>query len=302
MPQIDANRDRGTTAKMIAETTSSPLTSQAETSGSAPGLAVRPKAAPRRVTDAPGWESLTRLLWDAYWEDPCDEHRNLLVEAYQYVVQSLVRRLSARLPRSIERGDLVTAGNVGLMGAICNYDQSRGVRFESYCEMRVRGSLLDELRTQDWLPRPWRHRIEAHKRVREELRSQLGRRPSDTEVSRAMGMNLGEYEFLFGTGLPGTPRGAGIGADGEDDGGLDIVADVRSATPEERLTREEILRLVAQKLTEQEYRILYLKYWEDLSMREIGQLVKLSESRVCKIHMRLIERLQDRLRAHSPQD
>ena len=290
---------------MIAETTSHPVTSEPATSrtaGTTPGQAEKPRPASRRSPTAPGWESLTRLLWEGYREDPCDEHRNLLVEAYQYLVQSLVRRLAARLPRSIDRGDLVTAGNVGLMGAICNYDDSRGLRFESYCEMRVRGSLLDELRVQDWLPRPWRHRIEAHKRVREELRAQYGRRPLDDEVAQAMGMDLREYEFLFGTGLPGTPRGPVIGPDGEEDSGLEIVADKRATTPEERLTREEILRLVAQKLTEQEYRILYLKYWEDLSMREIGQLVKLSESRVCKVHMRLIERLQDRLRAHVPEE
>ena len=90
-------------------------------------------------------ETVTRLLWELYWEDPCDAHRNLLVETYQKLVRDVVRRFAARLPRTIDRGDLLTAGNVGLISAIQSFDPERGVRFESYCEMRIKGALLDEL-------------------------------------------------------------------------------------------------------------------------------------------------------------
>ena len=246
-------------------------------------------------------EIVVRALWDAFWSVPSTENRNLLVESYQHLVHDLVRRFSNRLPRTVDRGDLGTAGNVGLISAITGFDPERGVRFESYCEMRIRGALLDELRAQDWLPRPWRQRIEAHKRTREELRTRLSRRPRDEEVAQAMNMDLREYELLFGTGLPGLPAGSMPGTK-EPDGapaGLDVVPDTKSATAEDLLSREEILRLVAERLTEQEYRILYLKYWEDLPMREIGELMSLSESRVCKIHARLLERLKERLRQHS---
>jgi len=113
-------------------------------------------------------------------------------------------------------------------------------------------------------------------------------------------MPLGLYRQVFGVGMPGAPIGAmpPQRSSGEDPlPGLDIVPDTHSDAPGEKLSRDEILRLVAQRLTVQEYRIVYLKYWEELSMREIGELMRLSESRVCKIHMRLLERLKDRFHA-----
>lgn len=237
-------------------------------------------------------------LWRAFRRRPGPSQRNLLVEAYQHLVAGVVRRFAARLPRTVDRGDLVTAGNVGLMSAVVSFDPSRRVSFEAYAEMRIRGAVLDELRTEDWLPRPWRQRIEMQKRVVERLRTELGREPRDDEVAQAMDIPVAEYELLFGTGLPGAPTGTRStdGGDEHQASGLEIVADTRNDPPGEKLTRDELLRLVAQRLTAQEYRIVYLKYWEELPMREIGQLTNLSESRVCKIHSRLIDRLKDRFR------
>ena len=241
----------------------------------------------------------SRGLWRAYWKAPSDERRNRLVEFYQPLVRDCVVRLAQRLPRSVDRGDLETAGNVGLMGAVCSFDPARNVRFEIYAEMRIRGAMLDELRTQDWLPRPWRTRIDLQRRTLEALRAEFGREPSDPEVASAMGLPFEEYEQLFGTILPGVPSGSmPQGGDGESlPSFLDGVIDTRNGQPGEELTRSELLRLLAQRMTEQEYRIVYLKYWEDLSMREIGQLTRLSESRVCKIHTKLLERLKDRFSA-----
>jgi len=254
-----------------------------------------------KPTGEPPLNGVYHELWEAYWDGPCDERRNDLVEAYQRLVEDVVRRFAARLPRTVDRGDLRTAANVGLMGAVGTYDPGRGVRFESYCEMRVRGALLDELRSQDWLPRPWRQRMELQKKTSERLRSELSRDPRDEEVARAMELPIASYELLFGTGMPGGPGAARALGDMDGDGaqGLDVVPDARSHDPGERLTREELLGLVAQRLSEQEYRIVYLKYWEELPMREIGEVMGLSESRVCKIHARLIERLQDRFRVHA---
>lgn len=239
-------------------------------------------------------------LWGAYFAAPGDQTRNLLVEAYQGLAKDIARRFGARLPRSVDRGDLQTAASVGLIHAVEGFDPERGVRFESYCELRVKGALLDELRSQDWLPRPWRQRVEQQKRATEKLRSNLGRPPGDDEVAAEMGLGLDVYLQTFGVGLPGTPMGSMSGDEGDEDGGpaLDVVPDLSTEAPGDRLSREELLTLVSQKLTEQESRIVYLKYWEELPMREIGDLTGLSESRVCKIHTRLIERLQDRFRVH----
>jgi RNA polymerase sigma factor for flagellar operon FliA len=229
-----------------------------------------------------------------------DGPRNALVEHYQFLVREIVGRFAARLPRTVDRGDLQTAASMGLISAVSSFDRSRGVRFEAYGERRIKGALLDELRTQDWLPRPWRQRIELQKRTVERLRSEGRREPRDHEVAAEMDLPVEEYQALFGTGLPGAPtrsRGFAEG-DSESASALEGLPDPREDGPEERITREELLSLIAQKLSEQEYRIVYLKYWEELPMREIGELTGLSESRVCKIHTRLIERLQERLRVH----
>ena len=118
-----------------------------------------------------------------------------------------------------------------------------------------------------------------------------------------MDLDRDVYQRTFGTGLPTAPTGSMPGDESDDDVTpmLDVVPDPHAEAPGDRLTREELLRLVAQRLTDQEYRIVYLKYWEELPMREIGQLTNLSESRVCKIHARLIERLRDRFRVDVPE-
>jgi len=255
---------------------------------------LRPRYKPPGFTH----EELDRC-WNEYHANRCDETRNRLVEAYQDFASAVTRRFAARLPRSVDRGDLLTAGHVGLMNAVVAFDPERGVRFESYCELRVKGALLDELRTQDWLPRPWRQRLEQKKRSIEALRAREGREPADEEVAREMGLSVDLYQQLFGVGLPGTPSGSG-GHGGCDDDlflSLEVVPDSASGDLDDGLTRDELLTLVTRGLSDQEFRILYMRYWEGLAMREIGELTGLSESRICKIHMRLIERLQERLRA-----
>lgn len=227
----------------------------------------------------------------------CDRARNALVEHYQPLVRMIAGALERRLPRSVDRGDLETAGNVGLMSAIEAWDPARGVPFELYAEHRLRGALLDELRNLDWLPRPWRARLETRRRAIERLRAALGREPWDEEVAHALSIPVDEYRQDYGPGLVDGPVTPSWGDDGNSSGGptLDGVADQAREAPEERLTRDDLLRLVAQKLSVLEYRLVYLKYWEEMPLREIGSVLGLSESRVCKIHMALLDRLRDKL-------
>lgn len=258
-----------------------------------PVTEVRPRPGARRARSV----DPTASLWRQFARSRGADARNALVELYQGLVADFVRRFALRLPRSVDTGDLLTAANVGLIAAIESYDRRRGVPFESYCELRLRGALLDELRSQDWLPRPWRARLERHKRVVEQLRARLARQPSEAEITSELGMDPLEYATGFLRGLATAP-GPAIAPTDEDEGaGMEVMPDPCTEAPGERLTREDLLALVAQKLSPQEARIVYLKYWEDLSLREIGELEGLSESRVCKIHMKLLERLQERLRA-----
>jgi RNA polymerase sigma factor for flagellar operon FliA len=235
-------------------------------------------------------------LWRAWRKRGGEEERNALVEHYRSFALDIVRRFALRLPPTVDRGDLETASQVGLMQAIEGYDHERGVPFESYCDLRVRGALIDELRHMDWVPRPVRARLEQRRRVLERLRAEFEREPSDEEVASDMGMAVAEYRQFFGAGLVDGPQSAWIDEEGEDAStALDRVADENAASPFDDLTRVEILGLVAQRLSEVEYQVVYLRYWENLAMREIGELLSLSESRVCKIHMQVLARLRERL-------
>ncbi len=283
------------------------LESTTQTHTSTPALSVPPPVsgvAPSNPASTTLREARLEQLWEAYRADPGHITRNSLVEAYQSVVVNSVRRMAARLPRMVDQADLLTAANLGLMSAIGRFDPERGVRFESYCEQRVTGAIRDELRAQDWFPRPVRQRVEKQKRVIEQLRSELARQPSDDEIAKEMGMELPEYQEVFGRALPLAPKGAMASDEGDDDLSqvLEVVPDRGSAAPDERLARIEHLRLVTGRLSEQECRIVYLKYWEELPMREIGVLTGLSESRVCKIHARLIDRLRDRFRVDQDEE
>jgi RNA polymerase sigma factor for flagellar operon FliA len=246
--------------------------------------------------------------------------RNALVEAYQPLAESAVRRLLVRLPRSVDPGDLLAAANVGLIAAIEGFDRARGVSFETYCEWRLRGALMDELRLQDWLPRAFRARLAQLRRASDALRSELGREPTDDELGERLGWSLDELANLpqaprsvhvpgafssrssdrRGASHSGRVGGSNLGqGGGRDDAPSleEVVADGHSEQLGERLTREELMRLMSQQMTAQECRVVYLKYWEELPLREIGELEGLSESRVCKIHLRLIERLRQTFEA-----
>lgn len=236
-----------------------------------------------------------RELWESYVFEGNEEARNGLVCAYQGLVKEIAGRFATRLPRSVERTDLENAGSLGLISAIASFEPERGIRFEAYAEVRIRGALLDELRTQDWLPRPFRRRFERRKRVVEKLRRDLAREPHDDEIALALGVEADEYQNLFGVGLPGL--GSAVGppsAQPEWPRALDAVEDGRGVSPDERLGDEELLAMIAESLTEQEFRVLYLRYWQDKPLREIGEDLALSESRVSKIHARMIERLSER--------
>ena len=258
----------------------------------------------RRMADERRNRRQLESLWRAFRRTRAVPERNALVEAYQQLVRDLARRFASRLPRSVDGGDLATAANVGLMAAIESFDHTRRVPFESYCELRVKGALVDELRAQDWLPRPYRARVEQHKRALERLRSSLGRDPSHDELAHALDVSLVEYRRNVAAALPGAPAGSMPASAHSEEAlhSLDVVPDPSLEHPGDKLGRDELLHLVTQKLSAQESRIVYLKYWEELPMREIGELEGLSESRVCKIHMRLLARLQERFRAHVARD
>ncbi len=235
-------------------------------------------------------------LWGLYKSAPNDQLRNRLVERYMPLVRSRAERVWARLPDGIELDDLISVGTFGLMDAIAAYDLSRGVRFEAFCLPRVQGAMLDELRSMDWVPRMVRSKATKLNDAFKSLELTLGRKPSDQEVADHLGIPAEELHQLYAethsvniTSLDKTWS--------ENDGSkdvreVDILADRRSEDPTERLAKVDMIRAFTKGLTKTERLIVILYYYEELTMREIGATLELSESRVSQMHSAIVERIK----------
>ncbi len=239
-------------------------------------------------------------VWRQYKTRKSEDLRNLLVERYLPLVRYVAERLAAKLPKSVELDDLMSAGVFGLMDAIDGYDLAREVKFETYCTTRVRGAILDELRAMDWVPRLVRARAHKLDQAVKELEAKLGRYPNDDEIAKKMGMSLAEYEDLVKEAsavamFSLTAQRAG-GEDGDDERHMDVLEDHRFANPTEGLQRGEIKGRVVKSLSEVEKLVVVLYYYEELTMKEIGAILELSESRVCQIHSKIINRLRYQFR------
>lgn len=249
----------------------------------------------RAKRNRPRNETLERL-WQEYRDGMRIEARNALIQYYRPYATAVVRRLKARLPRNVDLGDLEGAGDVGLIQAIQNFDPSRGVPFEAFCEHRIRGSILDELRRLDWVPRPVRNRLNQKKQTTERLRNELGREPDESEMAAELKISLKEYHSQFGNGkdTPVLAGGKPGGDDGEPELGLDFLEDTREEGPMEDAHRRELLAHIAASLDPEGREILFKRYFEERTLKEIGDYLEISQSRVSKILGRLMGKLKDR--------
>ena len=235
-------------------------------------------------------------VWRRYKKTGSDEARNELVEAYLPLVKCIAERIRSKLPSSVQLEDLVSAGVFGLMDAITRYDLGRDVKFETYCSTRIRGAILDELRKLDWVPRLVRssaHQIEGFSR---DLQSKLGRLPSHEELAEAMGLSKDRFDELMtsATAVTMVPFSSKF-AYGDDDGkeqGAEIIRDESSLDPVQKLQTSELRDVITNGLSEKEKLVIILYYFEELTLKEIGAILDLSESRVCQIHSEVLVRLK----------
>jgi RNA polymerase sigma factor for flagellar operon FliA len=223
--------------------------------------------------------------------------RNRLIEAYYPLVRYISERLLATLPRSIELDDLTSAGLFGLMDAIDGFDMSRGIKFKTYCTMRIRGSILDELRSQDWVPRLVRLKANRIARACKALEARLGREPTDYEMAEELKIPLTEYREMTEESNAATIFSLSDKFDDpQEDGGLEnseVIADQKVATPLDALHRRDVIEVLTRNLSQKEKRIIIMYYYEGLTMKEIGRILDLTESRVCQIHSNVIMRLRE---------
>ena len=244
-------------------------------------------------------------LWRDYRAHPNVELRNQLVENYLSLVKYNAERIWARLPEGVDLNDLISAGVFGLMDAIDAFDLERGVKFETYCVPRIRGAMLDELRTMDWVPRLVRSKHTKLEESRKSLEAELGRPPRVDEMAEKLGVSLQEYEKMSGdataVGLVSLNKKWYETDSYKDVREIDILEDKKSEDPTHDLQNRDLMRLVTRGLNRNERLIIILYYYEDMTMKEIGSTLGLSESRVSQMHSSIVTRLQQQLCKRRPE-
>ena len=235
-------------------------------------------------------------VWEQFHKSRSDEFRNILMQYYMYLVRYAAERLYSKLPDKVELDDLISAGIFGLMDAIDAYDPERGVKFETYCSPRIKGSILDELRSMDWVPRLVRARAHQLARARQSLETHLGRKPTEKETAEELDMDMEEFNRL----LRDANAVSVVSLDtrySDDDGEkdvreIDVIRDQRSQDPLTEAQKRDLRSLLTKGFTRAEQLIVVLYYYEEMTMKEIGATLDLSESRVSQMHSSIIQRLK----------
>lgn len=228
--------------------------------------------------------------------------RDQLIMDYAPLIRFVAQRIAARLPSNIDIDDLISAGVIGLMDAIEKYDPSRDNKFKTYAEFRIRGAILDELRSQDWVPRSVRDKAKKIEKTYAELEQKLGRAVSDQEVSNALGVGLDEYYEMVSKVKAVTLLSIDelSGPNQQDKKSLlECLENVSSKNPFTQLKSKGVRDLLIKNiedLPEKQKLVLSLYYYEDLNLKEIGKILEVTESRVSQLHTQAVEKLRSRLK------
>jgi RNA polymerase sigma factor for flagellar operon FliA len=245
-------------------------------------------------------EAGIQALWREFRVCPSQRLRERLVLHYAPLVKYVAGRVGTGLPTHVDVGDLVQSGIFGLIDAIEKFEPERGLRFETYAMQRIRGAILDDLRSQDWVPRVVRSRAREAERAMERLGARLRRTPTDTEVANELGISLGELRDLYRQlRLTSVAALEDLIAAGKDSGSLvDTLPDDGAVDPVavlvDRDNRRQLAEAIAQ-LTERDRIVVSLYYFESLTLAEIGKVLGVTESRVSQLHTRAVLRLRARL-------
>lgn len=236
-------------------------------------------------------------LWAKFREGDRNAYE-ALVDSYLPLVKVTVSRMSINLPSFISREELYSAGCLGLVSAVERYDPNRDARFTTYAITRIRGAVLDELRSHDTLGRVVRDRVNRIERVESELLSRNAVATPE-EIAAAAGLSMDEY-WDAEMGAQAAKRvSLSESSDHDGEGGRrtleDLIGANRDESPSARMEMEEILNLVMGMLTEKEKQLVVMYYEEELTLKEIGELMKITESRVCQIHSAMIQKIRNRL-------
>jgi RNA polymerase sigma factor for flagellar operon FliA len=226
--------------------------------------------------------------------------RDRLILTYAPLVKYVAGKLGSWLPPHVEEGDLISYGLLGLIGAIERFEPDREIKFETYAISRIRGAMIDELRSLDWVPRSVRNRAREIERAMAELENRHKRTPTDEEVASELGITVGEFEesltqIARSSVVALDELWSGSGAGGESTALIDTIEDPHASDPSRELLQGEMRQALAQAITrlpDRERLVVTLYYYEELTLREIGEVLSVTESRVSQLHTKAILRLR----------
>jgi RNA polymerase sigma factor for flagellar operon FliA len=242
-------------------------------------------------------------LWKEYKETGSKIAKDKLLLEYANLVKYIAQRIAVNLPASVDRDDLISAGILGLVKAVETFEPQRGFKFETYSGHKIRGAILDELRALDWVPRSVRQKSRELQRVFAKLENELGRIPYDDEVCESLNITMKEYEDILTEVTPTTivsleEAMPDRDADSKEIRVIDTIEDTGSLNPLREFSFAEvknILKDAIANLPEKEKLVIALYHYEELTLKEIGVVLNISESRVSQIHSKVILRLRAKL-------
>ncbi len=241
-------------------------------------------------------EELTEL-WGKYFEDKTQKSvRDALIVQYIYLIRYVVGRVKVTLPATISIEDIAGYGVEGLINAIERYSPQKNTRFETYALIRIRGAILDRIRAQDFLPRSVRKKIKDIKNAQEHLKQELGRIPTTTEVANYLDMDPDKVNQLLSEDTTMTSIYEKRGNSDDSMEIIDTIQDTNKLNPQEQMEEKNIkqqLEKALRRLPERERVIMVLYYQENMTLKEIGATLNMSESRVCQLHAQSIMKLKN---------
>jgi len=243
-------------------------------------------------------------LLKKYKDEPrrlSQEEKDKLITEYAPLIKFIAQKIAVRLPSNIELDDLISAGVIGLMDAIDKWDPTRDNKFKTYAEFRVRGAILDELRAQDWVPRSIRDKAKLLDKTVQSLEAELGRTATEEEVSKAMSITIDEFHDLLNQVRPVSLLSideAQSFSNVDKKSILNILEGTKLNNPFVQLNIKVVKDVVTQaieELPERQRLVLSLYYYEDLNLKEIGKVLRVTESRVSQLHAQAVSRLRNKL-------
>jgi RNA polymerase sigma factor for flagellar operon FliA len=244
----------------------------------------------------------TQALWRQFRQTDDPGIRDRLILTYAPLVKYVAGRLGSGLPAHVEEGDLISYGLLGLISAIERYDPDRDIKFETYAIVRIKGAIIDELRALDWVPRSVRSRAREIERAIAELESKFGRAPTDEEIAAKIGISEDELEESLSdisrSSIAALDELWSVSGEGDQVSLLDTIEDTDAPSPAEALDETDVRETLADaiaRLPEREKLVITLYYYEELTLREIGEVLGVTESRVSQLHTKAVLRLRSRL-------